>query len=165
MRTLLAHLEVRVDVANGATSSRIDAEPKMGVTATEELGRGQLANPVQEEYVWGAGDPVVDWAMRHAAWLLTMFHKAAMDGVTAHERLTGKPYSGSVLPFACPVLWLDEREAGKKDAGPRWRTGLWVGIMTGNPKNVALTAEGTATTSRTVRAMGNESFIATNTGN
>ena len=41
------------------------------------------------------------WAARHACWLLNKFQ--ATRGTTSHELVHGKPYTGALAPFGCPV--------------------------------------------------------------
>ena len=60
---------------------------------------------------------------------------------------------------------MDERNVAKQAASTRWRPGLWLGKMTGTPKDIVLCADGTVCTTGTVRQQGDESFKETNTGN
>ena len=44
----------------------------------------------------GLDSSVLKWLVRHAAWTLTTFHVGS-DGMTAHQRIRGKPVSEQIL--------------------------------------------------------------------
>ena len=67
------------------------------------------------------------WAARHARWLLNKFQ--ATKGVTSHELVHGKTYSGPLVPFGCPVYAFVKPQSGKGD--PRWRMTLFLGKTEG----------------------------------
>ena len=52
------------------------------------------------------GNPVVQWAIRHAAWLLERFQPVE-DGLNGYYRQYQRNYQSAILPFTEVVLWRD----------------------------------------------------------
>ena len=70
------------------------------------------------------GHPVVQWAIRHAAWLWKRFQPGE-DGLTGYRQYQ-RNHQSKTLPFAETVPW--------RDPGPhmlklrsKWRYGVWLG--------------------------------------
>ena len=146
VRTLLHDLQVKADVESNKMTIKPKTEPKGGLNVCEAptINRADRETGDGEDELDNPWHPIADWALRHAAWLLSTYHKGVKDGETAYERLHGKPYSGKIMAFGSPVLWLDETPGAKREAGPRWRPGMWVGVMTSTPKAIVLTQGGAA---------------------
>ena len=79
----------------------------------------------------GLDSPVLKWLVRHAAWTLTTFHVNS-DGMTAHQRIRGKPFKQTVLQHpvnrSCSSR-TRPREAHQKLA-VNWLDGCWLGFNT-----------------------------------
>ena len=70
-------------------------------------------------------DDIVDWLMRHAAWLITHF-QVKVDGKTPFERLRERPYKGEIAEFGETVFFkVPHATLGKLD--DRADKALWLG--------------------------------------
>ena len=81
-------------------------------------------------------EPIVAWAIRHAAWLLTRF-RVRPDGRTSHFLLRRKNYTGEILEFG-EVCWArDPRDAASRNKlDRRWTAQVWLGKVEASDEHV-----------------------------
>ena len=92
--------------------------------------------------------PIVGWATRHAAWILTRFLRHA-DGQTSYERRWQRPYHSPLCIFGETVMYAEQAKTLPKHA-TRFNSGIWVGRCT--ISNTHLVIDGTKLfRTRTVR--------------
>ena len=72
-----------------------------------------------------ANHPMVAWALVYAATLYTLFHREKDDGMTAYQRLKGKPWKVP-LPSWGESVEFRLRCRGKMES--RWKEGVYVGL-------------------------------------
>ena len=85
-------------------------------------------------HVIEAEHPSLPWLVNHAAYLLTRF-QVGVDGRTAYERLRGKPFRRTMLPFGECVHWMPSGRAKALRLGQKlnkleskWRDGVFLGF-------------------------------------
>ena len=59
----------------------------------------------------GLDSSVFKWLVRHAAWTLTTFHVGS-DGMTAHQRIRGKPVNQQIAAFGEQILFKPHKTTG-----------------------------------------------------
>ena len=164
LRTHVHSLQMRLDKEAGVRTTQLVPEKKKTLTTDEAYVHKDEVQHDEGALRVNVYHNVTEWALRHSAWLLTTHHVAVKDGVTAYQRHCGRPYGGEVTRFCAPVLWLDERPQAGNKLESKWKLGLWLGVMNGNPKHVLLTQGGKVTTSRTIRVQGDDALAEANVG-
>eukprot|EP00435_Cladocopium_sp_Y103_P027107 s1055_g6.t1 len=87
-----------------------------------------------------ADHPALPWLVEHAATVLTLFHKGApKDGMTAYQRLKGKPWK-IPLPAWGELVEFRLRSWAKLSA--RWQPGIFVGVNRNTTEKAVATPEG-----------------------
>ena len=117
VRTIVKHSLVRESQSNGFIEGGVKTVE--GMVRTIKLNLEQRLHECIE-----VDHPIFCWLMEHAADVSKKFRKG-VDGKTAYERLTGKPYRGEILEFGC-----QDRVPGNTQGGllaARWHTGVWLG--------------------------------------
>ena len=72
-----------------------------------------------------ANHPMVAWALVYAATLYTLFHREKDDGMTAYQRLKGKPWK---VPLPSWGESVEFRLRGRGKMESRWKEGVYVGL-------------------------------------
>lgn len=72
-----------------------------------------------------ANHPMVAWALVYAATLYTLFHREKDDGMTAYQRLKGKPWK---VPLPAWGESVEFRLRGRGKMESRWKEGVYVGL-------------------------------------
>ena len=68
---------------------------------------------------------MVAWALVYAATLYTLFHREKDDGMTAYQRLKGKPWK---VPLPAWGESVEFRLRGRGKMESRWKEGVYVGL-------------------------------------
>ena len=77
----------------------------------------------------GLDSSVLKWLVRHAAWMLTTSHVGS-DGMTAHQRIRGKPFNQQIAAFGEQILFKPHKTAGpQQKLAVNWMDG-WLGFNT-----------------------------------
>eukprot|EP00971_Amphidinium_carterae_P057164 1130344-Amphidinium_carterae.1 len=94
---------------------------------------------------------LVEWALRHAAWLHERFQPHRIGGMTAFQKHEGHVYTSLLVEFAEVVLW---REPGphKLKLTSNYGWGVWVGRHALDNSHLLLTRQG-ALAARSVRRL------------
>ena len=72
--------------------------------------------------------PIIDWAIRHASWILTQYLRHA-DEKTSYERRWERPCASPLCIFGETVMYAEQTKVLPKHA-IRFNTGIWVGRCT-----------------------------------
>ena len=68
--------------------------------------------------------------LRHAAWTLTTLHVGS-DGMTAHQRIRGKPLNQQIAAFGDQILFKPHKTTGlQQKLAVNWLDGCWLGFNT-----------------------------------
>ena len=82
----------------------------------------------------GLDSSVLRWLVRHAAWTLTTFHVGS-DGVTAHQRIRGKPFDQLIAAFGEQIFFKTHKTAGpQQKLSVSWMDGCWLGFKHENTR-------------------------------
>ena len=78
------------------------------------------------------GLPIVQWIPPHAAWLIS-HERVGPDGLTAVQRLTGRPCRQQLAEFgeqvwAKPLRRTKDKGSVQASLAPRWLEATWVGV-------------------------------------
>ena len=74
--------------------------------------------------------PLWSWAAKHACWIMNRHQ--AYHRVTAIELVHGKQYTGSIVPFGCPVYAFVRSQALSPPKGdPKWKMTIFLGRTDG----------------------------------
>ena len=141
--TLLEH--------NPREDSQSNGRVERTVRSIEEIAR-ILKSDVEKRIASGIEltSPLFDWILRHSVDLLNK-RQVSKDGLTAFERLRGRPYSGVLIRFGSTVL---HRLSGHVVGGvlaDRWQTGSWLGKTASSDEHIVGMPDGTVVRTRTVR--------------
>ena len=85
--------------------------------------------------------PILGWAVRHTAWILTRY-AVKENGLTPYRMLRGKDYNGVVVEFGECVLY--KIPGLQPKLATRWEKGLWLGKRNSTDEHIIGTEEGTA---------------------
>ena len=78
------------------------------------------------------------WLVRHSAWTLTTFH-VGNDGMTAHQRIRGKPLSQQIAAFGEQILFKPHKTAGpQQKLVVNWLDGCWLGFNTRTGERIVI---------------------------
>ena len=91
----------------------------------------------------GLDSSVLKWLVRHAAWTFTTFH-AGSDGMTAHQRIRGKPFSEQIL------LKPHETTGPQQKLAVNWTDGCRLGFNTRTGDHIVRN-NGAVVTCRSIR--------------
>ncbi len=102
--------------------------------------------------------PIMEWALEHACFLLNKFN-VGHDGMTPHERATGRKWKRPILEFGEAVmakLSLQRRNKGrtrkqKRKLAPRAIPAVWVGQVGRTGEHIVIKENGDAVRCRTVK--------------
>ena len=87
-----------------------------------------------------ADHPALTWLVEHAATLLTLYHKGVpKDGMTAYQRMKGKPWR---VPIPSWSELVEFRLRGRSKMESRWQPGIFVGINRNSTEKAVATPEG-----------------------
>ena len=100
----------------------------------------------------------MQWMIIHGAYLLTRF-SLGHDGMTPHERLTGRKWSTPMVEFGEAVLaklapsrvGRGQKKAQKSKLAPRSVRGVWVGQVGRTGEHIVVKQNGDAVRCRTIR--------------
>ena len=91
-----------------------------------------------------AGAPIMKWGIQHAANLISKYSQGK-DGMTPHQRLTGRRWKAPLVEFGEKVLgkmaWRKNSHKKKKLAA-RWIDGIWVGTVQRTGERIIITKRG-----------------------
>ena len=74
----------------------------------------------------GLDSSVLKWLVRHAAWSLTTLHVDS-EGMTAHQRVRGKPLNQQIAAFGEQILVKPRKTAGvQQKLAANWLDGCWL---------------------------------------
>ena len=107
--------------------------------------------------------PIVQWAVEHAAFLLNHFN-VGKDGMTPHERSTGKKWKRPLVEFGEVVLAklaLRQQQQGakkkqKRKLAARSIDGVWVGQVARTGEHIVIKPSGDAVRCRTIKRVPEE---------
>ena len=78
----------------------------------------------------GLDSSVLKWLVRRAAWTLTTFHVGG-GGMTAHQRIRGKPFKQQIAASGEQILFKPHKTAGpQQKLAVNWLDGCWLGLNT-----------------------------------
>ena len=78
----------------------------------------------------GLDSAVLKWLVRHAAWTLTTFHVGS-DGMTAHQRIRGKPFNQLIAALGEQLLFIPHKTTGpQQKLAVNWTDGCLLGFNT-----------------------------------
>ena len=132
------------DVTAQLRTLKLALENRVGIKVDEEL-------------------PIVEWLLEHSCFLLNKF-SVGKDGMTPHERLTGRRWKKPILEFGEFVmakLSLQRRNAGKtrkqkRKLAPRAIPAVWVGQVPRTGEHIVIKQDGDAVRCRTVKRVPKE---------
>ena len=75
-------------------------------------------NTRQMSAIVGLDSSVLTWLFRHAAWTLTTLHVGS-DGMTAHQRIGGKPFNQQIAAFGDQINPFQTTQNRRNTAGIR----------------------------------------------
>ena len=81
------------------------------------------------------------WLVIHSASLLNRF-AVGMDGCTAHRRLKGKDFKGTLCEFGECVWYMHVGITGKNKLDSRWSDGIWLGHIDESGETIIGTKDG-----------------------
>ena len=98
-----------------------------------------------------SGMPIMQWIVRHTGVILSQVKVSTTTGMTAYERMKGKPSQAVMLPIGERVLYQATQKERKNKAGPRYLEGIYLGTTWRSGETIVGTADGGSTTSRCIR--------------
>ena len=94
--------------------------------------------------------PGFTWLVSHAADVYNKFHVGA-DGLTAYEKIRGRPYSGVMMEFGQCILYKTSSKVHGGDMSARWAKGIWLGKRFTTEEHIIGTVEGLVAIAGAVR--------------
>jgi hypothetical protein len=122
--------------------SQSNGEIEIAVQAVQGIAR-TLKEAVEQKIGGKIGprEPLLAWLTEYAGVLLTLFHKGAPhDGMTAYQRLKGKPWRIALPPFGERVEF---RRRTKNKLDTRWEAGVYLGVKMNTTEKIVGNATGT----------------------
>ncbi len=103
--------------------------------------------------------PILQWALEHAVFVLNKLNVTKEDGMTPHERMTGRKWRRPMVEFAELVLAklaLRRREKGKakkqkRKLAHRCVEAIWVGQVARTGEHIVVLDNGDAVRCRTIK--------------
>ena len=121
--------------------SRANGRAERAVQQVEKQTR-TLKLAVEEELgKFSVKHPCFAWLVLHAADVYNKYQVGA-DGLTAYERLRGRPFSGSMYEFGQVILYKTSMKVQGGDMRARWAKGLWLGKRFTTEEHIIATVSG-----------------------
>ena len=141
--TLVEHSPVGDSQANGLAERAVQSVQKQVRTLLLALERN-LGMAI------GVLHPCFPWLVEHAADVLNKF-QLGKDGMSAWQRLKGRPYSGLMLEFGSKILHRVVQKPVGGEMVARWLPGIWLGKRFGSEEHVVCLENGQIAQTGTVR--------------
>ena len=116
LRTRIYTTRVRDSAGNSLAENAVQRIRGLACTMLEDLMSRIGVRLNSNHGLWS-------WAARHACWAMNRYQ--ATRGVTGYELVHGKSYTGTIVPYGCPVYAYVRPQGGKGD--PKWRMALFLG--------------------------------------
>ena len=101
--------------------------------------------------ITGDNEAIIQWAIRHAAFLYERFHVSREDKSTPYRRHQARDYGSALVPFGETIMWRDPT-GSKYKLSSAWGHGIWLGRDVRSDSHIVGTRQGVHT-ARSIRRL------------